>query len=288
MRLPDLSYMMKVGQIRSIQAKYETLEHRNPDRFVRHFLSARQRWGCMLRGRLFLNRIRRQPFYYFVLARTRYYDQIFKSAILQGFDCIINIGCGSDTRAYRYQTELKARKVQVLECDQADAIAAKRDMARRSAPAADHVDYLALDLNASAWPGLAEWLAKHPSRRCLVMLEGVSPYVQTEAFAAFLSFLAAKLPVDSRLAYDFKRRDVAEGFGRTNVSPEPFRMPDDLEQVTTFHRPLGWLLDHFERSGELCRRLVPGLSASQTKVFEEDCLIQLQLEPAPPATDTES
>ena len=37
MSLPNLSYMVSVGQLRYIQSAYEVPEHRNPDALIHHF-----------------------------------------------------------------------------------------------------------------------------------------------------------------------------------------------------------------------------------------------------------
>ena len=75
MSLPDLSNMMKVGQLRYIQAFYEEDGWRNPDTFVRHLLTPLQRAECALRGWLGPRRLQKNnPFYFYLLARTLYYD----------------------------------------------------------------------------------------------------------------------------------------------------------------------------------------------------------------------
>ena len=111
MNLPDLSYMMKVGQLRYIQSVYETAEYRNPDTLVGDLLPTLQRWGCDLRGRILLAKLRSQPFYYYVVARTKYYDAIFLEAICDDVNFIVNIGCGSDTRAYRKAIPFRAKRL---------------------------------------------------------------------------------------------------------------------------------------------------------------------------------
>ena len=98
MKIPDLSYMVTVGQLRHIQSRYEVAEYRNPDTVVYDFLTIPQRLGSMIRGTFLLPKIRSNPFYYYVVSRTKYYDQVFLDAIENSVDFIINIGSGIDTR----------------------------------------------------------------------------------------------------------------------------------------------------------------------------------------------
>ena len=90
--LPNLSYMMNVGQVRFIQSRYEEAEYRNPDTLAGNFLSSRQLLKSFVRGKFLMQRLRNNPFYHYVLARTKYYDDAFLSAIYSGARCIVNIG----------------------------------------------------------------------------------------------------------------------------------------------------------------------------------------------------
>ena len=83
------------------------------------------------------------------------------------------------------------RGVRVLECDRAEAILAKQRIVKRWQDA-QHVEYLQIDLNADTWPDLACWLEKQPGRT-LVLMEGVSPYIDDVSFGRFLSLLAGTL-----------------------------------------------------------------------------------------------
>jgi methyltransferase (TIGR00027 family) len=263
MSLPDSSYLVNVGQLRYIQALCESADSRNPDALVGAFLSLGQRLACRVRGALFLPRLRANPFYHYLLARTRYYDQLFLDAVRDSVSCIVNIGCGSDTRAYRFAQLLGAKGITVLECDRPEAINAKRELAARRWSAA-HVRHIPLNLNENQWDGFSRLLDEHAPARAFVMMEGVSPYIDRTKFEAFLRLLSARLEPGSVLAYDFKLPGVAPGFGH----PESFRLPPERDAVAAYHHALGFQLKCLETSANLTRRLLPRASP----LFEEDCL----------------
>ena len=77
MLLPDRHYSASVGQLRYTQAAYEKGCLRNPDRDVAKLLSPAQRVYAELNGLLRLGTIRRVPFYAYLLARTKFYDDFF-------------------------------------------------------------------------------------------------------------------------------------------------------------------------------------------------------------------
>jgi methyltransferase (TIGR00027 family) len=258
MSLPDASYLVNVGQLRYIQSRCEPAGTRNPDAAVGAFLSIGQRLGALLKGTAFRSRLRANPFYHYVLARTRYYDGLFLEAAKDSVDCIVNIGCGTDTRAYRFAPLLQRKRITVLECDQPHAIRAKREIALRRWPSA-HVRYIPLDLNENNSGSDPDFWA-HVKGRAFVMMEGVSPYIDRTRFAAFLRLLSARLAPGSVLAYDFK----LEGLG----DPQRFRLSAERDAVAAYHRALGFQLQHLETSASLTRRVLPRASP----LFEEDCL----------------
>ncbi len=281
--LPDLNNLVHVAQMRYVQSAYEVPHHRNPDAAVASFLSLPQRLAWTARAALMLSRLRANPFYYYLLARTRYYDHVFLDAVYNAARCILNIGCGTDSRAYRFAPLLRQRGVTVIECDQPEAIATKARLARRRWPTS-HVRYVAVELNdPGRWSELARVLDDATGGRLLVMMEGVSPYIRAASFHALLALVAGKAQPGSRLVYDFKIAGVADGFARTDAVPDPFRLPGERAAVAAYHLPLGYDVEDLERSAALCRRLVPDATAAS----DEDCLVRLRVRAAPAGSEAD-
>jgi methyltransferase (TIGR00027 family) len=276
MALPNLSNSMYVARLRYIQSIRECGERRNPDTFVRHFIPVVERLRTAGLGRGELSRLRSDPFYYYLVARTKYYDGVLTDAIRDGLRRILSVGCGSDTRAYRFKHLICSQGVKVLECDQREAIHAKERLAKRWR-CVDHVDYLPIDLNDHAWPELEHWLGDRTEPKTLVVMEGVSGYVNDSSFRRFLQLLATKLSAESHVAYDFKIRGIKDDFGRGGRTHTPFRLSQASDEVAMFHEAQGLRLERMELSSDLCARLLPGLEESGTTLFSEDGLVQLQV-----------
>jgi methyltransferase (TIGR00027 family) len=271
MKLPNLSYMMTVGELRYIQARFEKGSRQNPDKAVGAFLPLWTRIVCTIRGLLLLHKVRAQRFYDYVNARTRYYDDIFLAAARGSFRSIVNVGCGSDTRAHRFGDVIKAQGLKILECDQAEAIRTRERLAKRKWPE-DAIQYLALDLEDGQWPKLQAFLTANREGRTLVMMEGVSPYVGENAFRTFLVFLAQGLLPGSVVAYDFKLRGVADDFGDRPQAEKRFRLPAERDEVQSYHQALGFDLAQFDLSADLSRMFQP-----DAEQFEEDGLVKLEV-----------
>lgn len=268
---PNFSRRISVGELRYIQASCEPPSDRNPDALVGALLPPARRLACLVRGKLFASQLRSKAFYNYLLARTRYYDELFLGAAREGMRTIVNVGCGTDTRAYRYGDLLRAYGVTVIECDLPSAIRAKQKLAARRWPS-EHVRYIALDLHERRWNDLERLLETARAAPALVMMEGVSPYIGAPAFEAFLRFLAARLHPRSVLAYDFKIAGTAEPFDLSRVA-QPLRLPCEREALRAYHAALGFELEHMEPSAELERRLAQGAGL----VFDHDCLLTLRL-----------
>jgi methyltransferase (TIGR00027 family) len=276
MKLTPSSNLGYVAQLRYVQTIHEPPERRNPDNFVRHFFPMMERLRCRFLSGAQLDELRSQPFYYYLLARTQHYDAVFCDAISDKVQYIVNIGCGSDTRAHRFAPALKLNSINVLECDLPEAISIKRKMTRRL-ESARNIQYVSLDLNDDSWPHFRRWLDRIGKATVMVMMEGVSPYVEATAFDRFMDLLGAALPRDSVVAYDFKFSGVADRFGRANRIETTFRLPNSREEVIAYHQQRGFRLDYMEPGWELEARLLPELASEGRALFLQDGLVRIQV-----------
>jgi methyltransferase (TIGR00027 family) len=272
---------MFVARLRYIQSVHERPEWRNPDRLVRHFIPFLERCRLAWVGQQEVSKLRENPFYYYLVARTKYYDQVLSEAVADGVQSIVNVGCGTDTRAYRFSHLFNRRGIRVLECDRPEAIRAKQRIVKRWQDG-QHIEYLQIDLNAGAWPDLARWLQK--AGRTLVLMEGVSPYIDDVSFGRFLSLLASTLAAGSQVAYDFKVRGFDDDLGREGRTRRPFRLPtaNGDGDVAAFHEAHGLQLEHLELSSQLWARQLPGVENPVVPAFAEDVLVQLRTRPTRP------
>jgi hypothetical protein len=137
------------------------------------------------------------------------------------------------------------------------------------------VDYVPLDLNDDAWPELKRWLGGGAVPKTLVMMEGVSAYVDEQNLGRFLRFLATTLPPGSHVAYDFKIRGVNDELGWEGRTVKPFRLSPETDEVRVFHEALGFRFAAMELSAGLTTRLMPGLVEGGISLFSEDVLVRL-------------
>lgn len=269
MLLDTADAALRAGQIRAIQARYETQEHRNPDDVAHLFLPRDRRLACAVQGRLMLQRLRRQPFYAYVLARTRYYDQVFADAMADGTRYIVIVGGRTDTRAHRFRAALASRRLQVLECDRAELLYAKRRTAAMRFGANPYLAYQPVDLKEEAWGALAACLAEHHGQKTTVIAEGVAAQVPRRRFERFLDFLAERLPPGSTLAYDGPR----EG----NAGADVFALPAGDGALAALHGRHGFALDASESSEALSLRLARRLASFAPRCHDSEHLVRVSV-----------
>jgi methyltransferase (TIGR00027 family) len=278
MKIPNDHNALKVGRLRHIQFIHEKTPHKNPDYLVGQLLPLSQRWGAKWISAKELNALRLNFFYYYLSARTHYYDQLFRDAIERGVRSILNVGSGTDTRAYRFADDLERKGIVVCECDQPVLIQEKESKCRRRWPSAP-VTYLPLDLNDSSWPLLDSWLDANANGDTFVLMEGITPYVAEQSVGRFLEMLAHKLSQGSIVAYDFKLRDVDDGFGTEASEEQGFRLAANREEVAQYHLERNYRLTHMELSDALSVRFLGDLTAAGFPMFREDGLVQVELLP---------
>jgi methyltransferase (TIGR00027 family) len=274
MPIPNLSNSLSVARLRHIQSIHEPAPWRGPDTLVRYFLPLRERILTAWISESKLSRLRAEPFYHYLIARTKYYDQMLIEAVCGGVERILIVGCGSDTRAYRFKNLLGNGRVKVLECDQAELIHERQRIVKRWRDVL-YVEHLAVDLNDGHWPELEQWLGNSSGAKTLVLMEGVSPYIDSESFIRFLQLLGVKLAAGSQLVYDYKVTGAEDRFVRTGRPAQAFRLSADRSEAARFHERWGLHLEDLELSSVLHQSLFP--SESSHALFEGDVLARLSV-----------
>jgi methyltransferase (TIGR00027 family) len=271
-KLASFSNLASTSYNRHIQTIYEHGDRRNPDILASAFMTPKDRDQCLRLPARTVTEMRRSPYYYYLTARTKFYDQLLLNSVAAGIRRVVIVGAGNDTRFYRFGSHLATFQVDVAECDQPEAISTKQRLAA-ALPHADRVQYFGIDLNIqSSWEGLWQWLSLKPGT-VLVVSEGVSPYIESSSFQAFLKELADALPEGSTFAYDFKQSGAADDFGRTSNVASPFRLPLNAETIHSFHDRAGFKQAAVTTSLSLMETYIPSWNSQVSPLFQDDALI---------------
>jgi methyltransferase (TIGR00027 family) len=266
----DLCSLLTVGGFRYLQNSHEEGPYKNPDNVVHHFLDeqtlrrAREMQGQALGG------LSANPFYNYLLLRTRHYDDALVKAVESGIRQVVILGSGTDTRAYRFRQLLETHQVATIECDQASAIHEKELDARRLGECR-HVRFTRMDIHATS---TAEWQREagyDPRAATLILAEGVTPYVLKTHFLRWLEFFAENSGRESRLSCDYKVAGCDDAFGRLDAGPT-LRIPRDSSALVHFHRRAGWEVSAIERAEDLSKKHHECWDARRP-IFDEDIVV---------------
>jgi hypothetical protein len=105
----------------------------------------------------------------------------------------------------------------------------------------------------------------------LVLLEGVSPYINESSFARFLKSIADIAPFGSRVAYDALTNGKVDFNGQEKL----FRLSAAKEEIIAFHEAMGYTVGRLEFGPELSDRLLPNLGPECASLFADNCTIVL-------------
>ena len=153
-----------------------------------------------------------QGIYEWVIARTRYIDEVFLRARAEGFAHILIFGAGFDSRAVRFQRELSDAKV--FELDAPSTQAAKIGQFRgRGIAIPSNVIFVPINFEGDS---ITERLMEGgfcSGRKTLVLLEGVLQYLAPDAAHATLDVIRELIGPGSVLVFDYAHASVVRGEG---------------------------------------------------------------------------
>jgi methyltransferase (TIGR00027 family) len=209
---------MTVAFCRALAARDERKGITGPDHLAEIFLpeegknqlrdTASREWA--------VNNMVTSPLYGYFIARTAYFDGIFRSALEDGTRQIVLLGAGYDTRSWRFSGLLG--DVRVFELDikstQESKIAALR-AAQMEIP--EQVKLVRIDFTSEDLESVLVQAGYDPGQRTLFIWEGVTYYLTEESVNATLRFVHRNSPRGSRLCFDY----LIEKLGSVNPD-EPF------------------------------------------------------------------
>jgi methyltransferase (TIGR00027 family) len=141
--------------------------------------------------------------------RTRFIDDTFREAMAAGFEQLVVLGAGLDTRAYRLVDDAD---VVVFEVDHPSTQAWKRAAIERLAPdRASRVRFVPVDFDRDDLGGAMAAAGFRPGIRTLFIWEGVTQYLTDAAIDATLRVISDSAAPTSRLVFTYIDRAIIDG-----------------------------------------------------------------------------
>jgi methyltransferase (TIGR00027 family) len=161
-------------------------------------LIARSRWLFKVFSRPFFP----SGMYEYVIARTRYFDAVFREALEQGFDKVVIFGAGFDSRAIRFSKLNKGTRVFELDAPitQQEKLQAYQE---KQLAVPDNLVFVPINFNKEK---LADKMAQAgfvAGRKSLFLLEAVTMYLPQESVESTFRFIEGVAGRGSLIAFDY-------------------------------------------------------------------------------------
>jgi methyltransferase (TIGR00027 family) len=151
--------------------------------------------------------------YEYIIARTKYIDEVFMRALQQGFDQVAILGAGLDSRALRFQGINKATRIFELDAPITQQVKLKAYRAKKlSIP--DNLIFVPIDFNKE---NLAEKIKQAgfiTGKKTLLIMEGVTMYLSAEAVDSTFRFILEVSGTGSLIVFDYIYGEVLRGENR--------------------------------------------------------------------------
>lgn len=171
--------------------------------------------------------------YEYVIARTKYMDTIYQTAITEDFEQIVILGAGFDTRALRFPiTEGHTR---IYEFDSKNTQQTKLSFYKtNNIPVPPNVTFEAIDFVKESLQKRLEAIGFPKNKRCLFLMEGVSMYLEPEAVNDLFRTMSAYMAPQSRIAFDYVYSDVLRHEGRHYGEAEIMKSVSRVKEAWRF------------------------------------------------------
>jgi methyltransferase (TIGR00027 family) len=163
--------------------------------------------------KMFLNKISGNGIYGYVIARTRVMDEFFVRALREGYQQIVILGAGMDTRAWRFANQ--NRGARVFELDLESVQREKLKILKRKGVALPEGLVLAgIDFNKEDLGQVLAAAGYRRGLRTLFMMEGLVMYLDADSVERMLAFIHESVLPGSLLVFDYVQAAVLRKEGR--------------------------------------------------------------------------
>ena len=177
----------------------------------------------------------------FITGRERYIDDYLKNCLKEGFDQIVILGAGFDTRALRIPGIEKTR---VFEIDQPSTLAAKQERLKKIIdPLPAYITFIPANLNTQQLGDVLRSGGYNEQGKTLFIWQGVIYFLKPEGVDSTLAFIADHSGPGSAVIFDYiyseTLHDTTQGYGKAlaragKMSGEPYIFGIDRGQAGPF------------------------------------------------------
>lgn len=193
--------------------------------------------------------------YNYNIARTVFFDRVFKEALYENYPQIVFLGAGYDTRAYRFHNLIDDTKIFELDI-QTTQQRKKEYLLKANIPIPNQLAFVAINFNTDSIKELLLDAGYNTTQKTLFIWEGVTYYLPPDAVDKTLNFIKLNSPPDTHISFDYSRysgkikeaKDVRDtvGFMKSVFSDEPTFFKINEEEIESFLSERGFkIIEHY-------------------------------------------
>ena len=138
----------------------------------------------------------------YMIARTAYFDRVFRDALNNQIPQIVFLGAGYDSRAYRYSKLNSATKIMELDIGPTQN-RKKQCLKKAHIDIPEQVRLVPIDFEKGSLISTLEKAGYENDKETLFIWEGVSYYLNAEAADKTLEFVSQSFHNESAIAFDY-------------------------------------------------------------------------------------
>jgi methyltransferase (TIGR00027 family) len=149
----------------------------------------------------------RKGMYEYVIARTKYFDMVFRKALIERFDQILIFGAGLDTRAFRFKND--AQQTRIFEIDALTTQQAKLKRFQESGLGLpSNVNFVDIDFDKENLDEKMDGVGYKRGLKSLFILEGLLMYLEPDSAQKTFRFIQQYAGKGSLVVFDYIRSSV--------------------------------------------------------------------------------
>jgi methyltransferase (TIGR00027 family) len=191
--------------------------------------------------------------YEYVIARTRYFDELFIRYLKEGIPQIVILGAGYDSRPYRFENLIG--KTLIYEVDAAATQEQKRLILQYNGIHCHrNIKYIACDFENDVLEDKLRSQGFNPQLLTLYIWEGVTFYLNPDTVKNMLKLLHANSAAHSMIGFDFQSIHHGQGLIDTGLKGEMITFGVESGMISGYLKDLGYAIIEHLNSEEMCKR----------------------------------
>ena len=179
----------------------------------------------------------------YIVARTKYFDDLFKQALTDNIPQVVFLGAGYDTRSIRFKDSV--RETKIFELDVPTTQKQKKDLLLKAGISVpEQLSFVPINFNKESLQNVLSNAGYDKSQKSFFIWEGVTYYLPEETVKNTLGIIKNHSGAGSTVAFDYFYKSIVQGksdfYGAKEIikevskSGEPFQFGIDQGKIESF------------------------------------------------------